>query len=101
MFRTDTADAGIRHIILYIAQQFGDSVALKKLNEIESRIKVLEENPYIGVHPGYLILRKKGYKVLILDKDLVFYKIFENEKKVIIYAVTDQRQDYLRIIQGL
>ena len=101
MFRTDTADAGIRHIILYIAQQFGDSVALKKLNEIESRIKVLEENPYIGVDPGYLILRKKGYKVLILDKDLVFYKIFENEKKVIIYAVTDQRQDYLRIIQGL
>ena len=33
--RTDTADAGIRKIILYIAQNFGNVVALEKLDEIE------------------------------------------------------------------
>ena len=33
--RTDTADAGLRKIVLYIAQNFGNDVALKKLDEIE------------------------------------------------------------------
>ena len=33
--------------------------------------------------------------------DLIFYKIDEGKKQVIIYAVTDQRQDYLSIIRGL
>ncbi|MFR8313034.1 MAG: hypothetical protein ACLVBP_12260 [Ruminococcus sp.] len=32
--RTDTADAGLRKIVLYIAQNFGNDVALKKLDEI-------------------------------------------------------------------
>ena len=41
------------------------------------------------------------YKALILEKDLIFYKIYEDKKEIIIYAVVDQRQDYLNIIQGL
>ena len=49
-------------------------------------------------HP---VLRRQGYKILILKKDLVFYKFDELNKKVIIYAVADQRQDYLNIIRGL
>lgn len=39
--------------------------------------------------------------MLILEKDLVFYKIDEENKQVIVYAVVDQRQDYLNIIRGL
>lgn len=35
IIRTDTADAGIRKIILYVAQNFGNDVALEKLDEIE------------------------------------------------------------------
>ena len=38
VIRTDIADAGIRKIILYIAQNFGNTAALEKLNEIEKRI---------------------------------------------------------------
>jgi len=34
-------------------------------------------------------------------KDLVFYKVNEHEKIVTVYAVVDQRQDYLNIIRGL
>ena len=37
--------------------------------------------------------------VLILEKNLVFYKI--NEKIVTIYAVLGQIQNYLDIIRGL
>ena len=38
IIRTDTADAGIRKIILYVAQNFGNTVALEKLNQIEKQI---------------------------------------------------------------
>lgn len=99
--RTDTADAGIRKIILYVAQNFGNSVALQKLDEIEERILALGDDPYIGTEPRYLVLKRQGYRVLVLDKYLVFYKIDEENKIVVIYAVVDQRQDYLNIVHGL
>ena len=101
VIRTDTADASIRKIILYVAQNFGNSVALEKLDEIEKRILELGDDPYIGTDPRYLVLKRQGYKVLILEKDLVFYKIDEEKKTVVVYAVVDQRQDYLNIIRGL
>ena len=101
ILRTDTADAGIRRIILYVAEKFGNNTALEKLNALEQSINKLADNPHIGTDPKYMVLRRQGYKVLITEMDLVFYRIFEAEKTVIIYAVTDQRQDYLKILQGL
>lgn len=101
VIRTDTADAGIRKIILYIAQNFGREIALEKLAMLEKRILELGDNPYVGTEPAYLVLKRQGYKVLILEKDLVFYKIDETRKNVIVYAVVDQRQDYLNILRGL
>lgn len=101
IIRTDTADAGIRKIILYVAQNFGNTVALEKLDQIEKRILDLGDDPSIGTDPRYLVLKRQGYKVLVLEKDLVFYKIDEGNKKVVVYAIVDQRQDYLNIIRGL
>lgn len=101
IIRTDTADAGLRKIVLYIARNFGNDVALEKLDELERSILALEDNPYIGTDPSYPILKRQGFKVLILDKDLVFYKIDDERKEVTVYAVVDQRQDYLNIIRGL
>ena len=101
IIRTDTADSLIRNIVLYIAENFGNEVALEELGVLEEAIMKLGDNPYIGEEPRYQILKRQGYKVLITRKDLVFYKINEDRKQVIIYAVTDQRQDYLSIIRGL
>ncbi|SKA71148.1 toxin ParE1/3/4 [Eubacterium uniforme] len=101
VIRTDTADSLIRKIILYVAENFGNDVALEKLDYLEKSIMNLEDNSYIGVEPKYNVLRRQGYLVLILEKDLVFYKVDDNKKQVIVYAVVDQRQDYLSIIRGL
>ena len=101
IIRTDLADSQVRSIILYVAEKFGNNIALQKLNDLEEGILALADNPDLGVEPRYLVLRRQGYKVLILEKYLVFYKINEQHKKVIIYAVVDQRQDYLNIIRGL
>lgn len=101
VIRTDTADSLIRKIVLYVAENFGTDVALEKLEYLEEAILNLGDNPYIGVEPKYNVLRRQGYLVLILEKDLVFYKVDDSKKQVIVYAVVDQRQDYLSIIRGL
>lgn len=76
-------------------------MALQKLDDMEKSILALTDNPNMGTEPRYLVLRRQGYKVLILEKDLVFYKVDESRKEIIVYAVVDQRQDYLNIIRGL
>lgn len=101
VIRTETADVQIRKIILYIAENFGNAVALEKLKKLEQSILDLWDNPFKGVEPRYLVLKRQEYKVLILEKNIVFYKVDEQKKEVIVYAVVDQRQDYLNIIRGL
>ena len=38
IIRTDKADEGIRHTVLYLANQFGNEFALEKLDYIENTI---------------------------------------------------------------
>lgn len=99
--RTDTADSLIRRIVLFVAEKFGNDVALEKLDYLEKSIMSLAENPYLGVEPRYNVLKRQGYRVLILEKDLVFYKVDDMKKLVTVYAVVDHRQDYVSIIRGL
>ena len=91
----------ILKIVLCVADNFGYDVGLKKLDYLEKSIMSLGDNPHIGVEPRYNVLKRQGYLVLILEKDLVFYKVDDNKKQLIVYAVVDQRQDYLSIIRGL
>ena len=44
------------------------------------------------------ILRKQGYRVVIIDRHLVFYKINEEDKLVIIYAIVDGRREYRNLM---
>ena len=101
VIRTETADAQIRKIILYLAENFGNEVALEKLEKSEQSILNLGNQPSVELKPHYPILKRQGYKVLILEKNLVFYKVNKVKKEVVIYAVVDQRKDYLNIIRGL
>ena len=101
IIRTDTADSCLTNIILYVAEKFGTDTALEKLSQIEHSINSLADNPYIGMDPKFMILRRQGFKVLVLEKDLVFYKINESEMTVTVYAVTDHRQDDMKILKGL
>lgn len=101
VFRTETADAQIRKLILYVAENFGKEVALEKLEELEQNLLDLGLYPQKDIVPRYLVLKRQGYKILILEKNLVFYKVNEEKREITVYAVVDQRQDYLNIIRGL
>ena len=101
VFRTETADAQIRKLILYAAENFGKEVSLEKLEALEQNLLDLGLYLQKGVVPRYLTLKRQEYKVLILEKNLVFYKVNEEKREITVYAVVDQRQDYLNIIRGL
>lgn len=97
--RTDKADEQLRDIIFYIADDSGSiDIALNYLNKIEKAIKRLEDFPLSGSIPRYSILRKQGYRVLVVERHLVFYKVNSNESLVIIYAILDGRQEYINLL---
>ena len=101
ILRTDSADLHIRNIFLRVAENFGNTVALEKLNEFEKSVSLLSDNPYLGELPRYPAIRRRGYRVLILEKNLVFYTVNDEKKEITVCAVVDQRQDYLKILNGL
>lgn len=99
IIRTDKADEQLREIIFYIAEDSGSiDIALNYLDKIEAAIRHLEEFPMSGSIPRYSILHKQGYRVLIVERHLVFYKVDENEKVVTIYAIVDGRREYRNLI---
>lgn len=99
IIRTDKADEQLREIIFYIADDSGSvDIALNYLDKIEKAINSLEDLPMSGSLPRYSILKKQGFRVLIVERHLVFYKINEDGKEVIIYAVIDGRREYRNLI---
>lgn len=97
--RTDKADEQLREIIFYIAEDSGSiDIALNYLDKIEAAINDLEDFSMSGSIPRYSILRKQGYRVLIVERHLIFYKVDDNKRIVIIYAIVDGRREYRNLI---
>lgn len=99
ILRTDKAEEQLRETIFYIADDSGNvDIALGYLEKIETAINRLQEFPESGSIPRYSILKKQGYRVVIVERHLVFYKINEVDKLVIIYAIVDGRREYRNLI---
>ena len=99
IIRADKAEDQLRDIIYYIADDSGSiDTALKYLDKIEEAINCLKEFPNLGSIPRYSILKKQGYRVVIVEKHLIFYKANKKNKTVIIYAIVDGRGEYINLI---
>lgn len=99
IIRTDKAEEQLRAIILYIADESGDiDAALRYLDKIENAINRLQDFPQSGSIPRYSIIKKQGFRVVIIERHLIFYKINEAEQLVYIYAIVDGRREYLNLI---
>lgn len=97
IIRTDKADEQLRDTIFYIAEDSGSvDVALNYLEKLESAIHHLAEFPFLGREPRYTTLKRQGYRVLIVERHLVFYKV--KKQTVTIYAIVDRRKEYKNLI---
>lgn len=99
IIRTDKFNDQLYEIINYIADD-ADAIdaALDYLKKIEKAVKILEDFPGSGTSPRYRILKKQGYRVLIVEKHILFYKVNEDQQLVTLYAVVDGRRAYLNLI---
>ncbi len=66
------AQDDLRSILDFIAQD-NPSRASSFIEELDTKIGLLEEQPLLGRTPRHPKLREYGYRVLILDAYLVFY----------------------------
>ena len=97
--RTEKANEQLRDIVLYRAEVTGNvDDGLELLDELEKQINMLASFPESGAPPRYATLRARGYRVLIVEKQLVFYKVNRKTKTVVVHAVVDGRRDYLNLI---
>ena len=86
----------------YIAGWLKNPKAAKKLmTTLLKAISLLADNPYMGMIPRHTVLRNKNYRMLIINKNIILYRVFDDEKEVRIYNIFSQRQDYLQLLQGL
>ena len=99
ILRTDKAEDQLRDIIHYISDESGSiDIALRYLDKIEEAINRLQDFSNSGSIPRYSILKKQGYRVVIVEKHLIFYKVSEENKTVIVYAIVDGRREYQNLI---
>ena len=101
--RTAKAEEQIRDIVLYRAEITSSiDSALGLLDQLETGINTLSRFPESGAQPYHAPVTReflaRGFRVLIVDKYLVFYKVDHGQSLVTIYAVVDGRRDYLNLI---
>lgn len=99
LVKTDRAFESMRNILHFISYHFDAGTALRKVDELEKGMNLLSENPYMGSKPRDRVLRREGYRVLTMEKNIVFYKVDEAKQAIVIYFVADQRQDYIRLLK--
>ena len=99
ILRTDKFNDQLNDIIHYIANDSGNvNTALACLDEIEEAVLSLRENPERGGTPRYSLLKRQGYRILIVSRWLVFYKVNKEISQVMVYAIVDKRREYLSLI---
>ncbi len=98
ILRTDKASDQLFDVIQYIAADAGANIALQYLDKLEAAVMNLADFPYSGTVPRYSILKKQGYRVLIMERHFIFYRVDEEKQTVMIHAVVDGRQEYRNLV---
>lgn len=85
-------------LIEYVAAE-NLSAAHHLADQIEQGIQRLQQHPFIGKVPADPKLARMGYRVLIVDNHLVFYKV--REKTVLVYRIIHGARDILPLLEDL
>ncbi len=91
IFYLQTAERDLYEIFDYIKKD-NPSAASSMLEKIDKAVSQLSINPEIGVVPRNTRLRNLGYRMLIVEKYLVFYVV--KEKSVHIRRVIHGARKY-------
>lgn len=98
IIRTDKFNDQLTDIIMYINNAFSKKEAIEYLDYLEEQINNLKEFPLIGVVPRYQAISKQGYRALICKQNIIFYKIDENKKEIVLHIIVSSKRNYINLI---
>ena len=96
--RTDKFNDQLIDIIMYINNALFKTEAVEYLEYIEKQINNLREFPLVGVVPRYQSIAKQGYRALICKQNIIFYKIDEARKHIVLHIIVSAKRNYLDLI---
>ena len=93
---SNQAQLDLENAISYIADE---SVlnALNYLSRYEEKIKLMKNNPYMGVECKSKLI-KRDCRVLIHESHIIVYKINKNE--ILIIRIFHSREEYCKKLNG-
>ena len=96
--RTDKFNDQLTDIIMYISSIHSNKDALEYLDYLEKEINNLIQFPYIGTTPRYQPIAKQGYRALICKQNIIFYKVNEEKRDIILHIIVSTKRYYLNLI---
>jgi len=96
--RTDKFNDQLIDIIMYIGDAFSKKEAVDYLDYLENIIDSLKEFPYMGLVPRYQAISKQGYRALICKQNIIFYKVDEVNKEIMLGIIVSSKRNYINLI---
>ena len=96
--RTDKFNDQLTDIIMYIRDTFSKKEAVDYLDYLESIINNLKDFPYVGVVPRYQAIAKQGYRAIICKQNILFYKVKEDSKEIILSIIVSSKRNYINLV---
>lgn len=89
------AEQDLQQLLSYLAAE-NPGAAATTLDRIESRLQALQHHPLLGRTPNDPTVAGLGYRVLVIDNYLAFYKV--KGKTVLIHRVLHGARDFVRLL---
>ena len=98
IFRTDKFNDQLTDIIMYTATNYSNTIALDYLAYIENEVNNLSDYPYMGSVPRYQAISKQGFRALICKQNIIFYKVNEEKKEIVLHIIVSSKRNYINLI---
>ena len=89
------AEQDLDELVSYLAAEHPQA-ATEVLDHIDARVQTLAAHPFAGRVPHNSTLTAFGYRVLVIDNYLVFYKV--KSTTVLVYRILHGARDILHLL---
>ena len=75
--------------------------AIRIREKINKAARQIRQFPYSGCTVRDEKLAKSGFRMIVVENYLMFYKVFEDEKNILFYRVLNGKRNYPALMQKL
>jgi toxin ParE1/3/4 len=91
----EVAEQDLVELVSYLAAE-NPGAAVETLDRIEIRLQTLTAHPFVGRLPQAPKLTALGYRILVIDPYLVFYKV--KGQTVLVHRILHGARDFLSLL---